>query len=182
MDLANRSVLLLATLHEFQGLPGFQGSVEDPSYTSGIESCICSGRIDFVFEEASELGPSTAEQRANSLLGPGHYLGIDSERDKPSPLTGLKPICGLTSVDVMKTMTREDVWLQRNVADAPGKDSAGLPNECIFMTVSGPNIQTWTVSVSYRREGSEIIFDKPIESQHDILNLLPGWTQNPIPS
>jgi hypothetical protein len=69
-----------------------------------------------------------------------------------------------------------------NVTDAPGTDNAGLPNECIFMTVSGPNIQTWTVSVSYRREGSEIIFEKPIESQDDILNLLPGWTKNPIPS
>ena len=69
-----------------------------------------------------------------------------------------------------------------NVTDTPGKNRTGLPSECIFMTVSGPNIQTWTVSVSYRREGSEIIFDKPIESQDDILNLLPGWTQNPIPS
>lgn len=69
-----------------------------------------------------------------------------------------------------------------NVTDAPGKDGAGLPNECIFMTVSGPNIETWTVSVSYRREGSGIIFEKPIESQDDILNLLPGWAPNPIPS
>ena len=69
-----------------------------------------------------------------------------------------------------------------NVTDAPGKDSSRLPDECIFMTVSGPKIQTWTVSVSYRREGSEIIFEKPIESQDDILNLLPGWTRNPIPS
>jgi hypothetical protein len=74
MDLANRPVLLLATLHEFQGFPGFQGSVEDPSYASGIESCIRSVRIDFVFEEAAGLGPSTAEQRANSLLGPGWTL------------------------------------------------------------------------------------------------------------
>jgi hypothetical protein len=36
-----------------------------------------------------------------------------------------------------------------NVTDTPGKDSAGLPNECVFMTVSGPDTQTWTVSVSY---------------------------------
>ncbi len=57
------------------------------------------------------------------------------------------------------------------MTDVPGKDSAGLLNECIFMTVSGPNIQTWSVSVSYRREGSELIFEGPIESQHDILNL-----------
>jgi hypothetical protein len=69
-----------------------------------------------------------------------------------------------------------------NVTDAPRLDNAALPNECIFMTVSGPNIQTWTVSVSYRREGSQIIFEKPVESQEDILNLLPGWMKNPIPS
>jgi hypothetical protein len=61
-------------------------------------------------------------------------------------------------------------------------DGARFPNECIFVTVSGPNIQTWTISVSYRREGSEIIFEKPIESHGDILNLLPGWTRSPIPS
>lgn len=113
MDGANRSVLLLATLHEVQGLPEFPGSVEDPSYADGIESCIRSGRIDFVFEEAAGLGPSTAEQRANSLLGPGHYLDVDSERDKPNPLNGRKPICGFTSVNVIKCMKREDVWLQR---------------------------------------------------------------------
>src|ERR1051325_9773587 len=61
-----------------------------------------------------------------------------------------------------------------NMTDVPGKDSAGLLNECIFITVSGPNIQTWTVSDSYRREGSELIFEGPIESQHDILNLADG--------
>lgn len=69
-----------------------------------------------------------------------------------------------------------------NAADSPGKDYARLPNECIFVTVSGPNIQTWTVSVPYGREGAEIVFGKPIESQDDILNLLPGWPKNPIPS
>jgi hypothetical protein len=109
----SRSVVLLATLHDFQGLPGYPGSVEDPTYASGIESCILSGRVDFVFEEASGLGPSTAEQRSNSLLGADHYLDIDSGRDKPNPFIGPKPICGFASLDPEKMRNRETQWLKR---------------------------------------------------------------------
>ena len=105
-----RSVVLLATLHEFQGLARHPDSVEDPSYASGVESFIRSGRVDFVFEEAAELGPSIAEQRANLILEPGHYLDIDSGRE---PLGGPKPICGFTSISVELSKTREDAWFQR---------------------------------------------------------------------
>ena len=109
----DRSVLLLATLHEYQGLPGLQRSVEDPSYAGNIGSCVRSGRIDFVFEEAAGLGPSTAEQHANSFLGPGHYLDIDSGRAMPNPFMGPKPICGFTSISVGMCRTRENLWFQR---------------------------------------------------------------------
>ncbi len=72
----NRSVLLLATHHKFQG-PRFCGFVEDPSYKILIEMCVRVRRIDFVFEEAGKRGPSIAEECTNSLLGPGHYLNIE---------------------------------------------------------------------------------------------------------
>jgi hypothetical protein len=108
-----RSVVLLATLHEFQGLARHPDSIDDPSYASGVESFIRTGRADFVFEEAAGLGPSTAEQRANLILGPGHYLDIDSGRNKPNLLSGPKPICGFTSISIDLSKAREDAWFQR---------------------------------------------------------------------
>jgi hypothetical protein len=108
-----RSVILLATLHEFQGLEKYPDSVDDPSFASGVESCIRSRRLDFVFEEAAELGPSTAEQCSILILGPGRYLDIDSGRDKPNPFGGSKPICGFTAINMGLSKKREDTWFQR---------------------------------------------------------------------
>ena len=76
----SRSVLLLATHHRFQG-PHFPDFVEDKSYGILVEKCISVRRIDFVFEEAGKRGPSSAEEFANSLIGPGHYLNIDHPRN-----------------------------------------------------------------------------------------------------
>ncbi|SRR6266849_4627420 len=47
--------------------------------------------------------------------------------------------------------------------------------ECIYVTVSGPAITTWSMSVPYRRNGNEFVFGTPIETFNDSLNLLPGW-------
>ena len=70
-----------------------------------------------------------------------------------------------------------------SIGEPPGTATAESRKECIYLTVSGPDIQTWTVSVPYRRAQSEIVFDKAIESTNDILNLLPGWTSSdPNPS
>ncbi len=65
---------------------------------------------------------------------------------------------------------------------APGTESEESRQECIYLTVSGPNFQTWSVSVPYRRAGPEIVFEKAIESTTDVLNLLPGWTHDPTAS
>lgn len=108
-----RSVVLLATLHEFQGLPKYPQSLEDAEYVRGVESCILSRRVDFIFEEAAELGPSLAEERSNEILGLGHYLDIDSGRAKPNPFMGPKPICGFTSISVGMCRTREIQWFQK---------------------------------------------------------------------
>jgi hypothetical protein len=47
--------------------------------------------------------------------------------------------------------------------------------ECIYVTISGPSIQTWSVCLPYERRDDEIVFGEPIESMNDLLNLLPGW-------
>jgi hypothetical protein len=63
-----------------------------------------------------------------------------------------------------------------NLQSTRDANATETPNECIYVTVSGPAIKTWTVSVSYERIGSEIRFHRELESSGDILNLLPGWT------
>jgi len=47
--------------------------------------------------------------------------------------------------------------------------------ECIYLAVSGPSIQTWTICLPYERVGNEIVFGSPSETLDDILSLLPGW-------
>ncbi len=47
--------------------------------------------------------------------------------------------------------------------------------ECIYLTVSGPDVQTWTISLPYYRVGNEIVYGSPDETFDDILTLLPGW-------
>jgi hypothetical protein len=108
-----RYVVLLATLHEFQGLAKYPDSVEDPDYARGIESLLLSRRVDFIFEEAAELGPSIAEDRSNQILGSDHYLDIDSGRAKPNPLGGSRPICGFSSISISESQTRENEWLKK---------------------------------------------------------------------
>jgi NAD(P)-dependent dehydrogenase (short-subunit alcohol dehydrogenase family) len=61
----------------------------------------------------------------------------------------------------------------------PGKlEIEGAP-ECIYITVSGPAITTWSVTVPYVRRGKEIVFGNAIEAFDDSLNLLPGWPSGP---
>jgi len=61
----------------------------------------------------------------------------------------------------------------------PGKlEIEGAP-ECIYITVSGPAITTWSVTVPYVRRGKEIVFGNAVEAFDDSLNLLPGWPSGP---
>ena len=115
-------VIVLAVPHRLQG-PAFQGYINDPSYSHLLTDLIETG-CDFVFEEASGLGPSTAENLAKSLLGPHHYLDVDppvSERYKYDiGQTGggywIEP--GISedfyeSAVVEENGKREKLWLQR---------------------------------------------------------------------
>jgi hypothetical protein len=63
-----------------------------------------------------------------------------------------------------------------NSSTKAGTRSGGTDaKECIYLTVSGPLIQTWSVCLPYQRLGEEIIFADPSETLNDLLNLLPGW-------
>ena len=50
-----------------------------------------------------------------------------------------------------------------------------LKLDCIYVTVSGPRLTTWTLSLPYTKVGNEIQFGEPTETSNDFLNLLRGW-------
>jgi len=50
-----------------------------------------------------------------------------------------------------------------------------IPQFCIFLTISGPSIKTWSLSLPYVSMGNEVVFGNPTETVNDVLNLLPGW-------
>lgn len=70
------SILVLGTSHRVQGTPSFVGSVRDPGYSQAISTIIRERSIDFIFEEASGCGPSTAQTLTESLKTV-RYLDID---------------------------------------------------------------------------------------------------------
>jgi hypothetical protein len=71
-----RAVAILGTVHEIQGAEKYQRrKVEDPAYLALIKQFL-PGK-DFVFEEASALGPTKAEQLASEQLGKDRYLDVD---------------------------------------------------------------------------------------------------------
>jgi hypothetical protein len=118
----SQSVQLIGIPHQLQG-PKFNGYVEDSSYSDWVEGFI--RRVDFVFEEAAGRRPSVAEQHADSILKPGHYMDIDppvSERHKyglaEESATG-GPIDPCHSSDAYESpyvgeqIKREELWQKR---------------------------------------------------------------------
>jgi hypothetical protein len=78
-----RSVTILGTVHQLQGAEKTSWvKIEDPGYLALLNRFL-EGK-DFVFEEASGLGPTTAERLAEERLGAGHYLDIDPHVDNRS--------------------------------------------------------------------------------------------------
>jgi hypothetical protein len=119
----SQTIQLIAVPHQLQG-PKFNGYVEDTTYSDWVENFIEAG-VDFVFEEASGRGPSIAEQHANSILKPGHYMDVDppaNERRRYGlaevSATG-GPIDPVHSSDVYESpyvgeqIKREELWQKR---------------------------------------------------------------------
>jgi hypothetical protein len=75
-----RKITIFGTVHQLQGAEkSIWKNIQDEAY-AGLVKRWLRGQ-DFVFEEASELGPTTAERLAIEQLGPGHYLDVDPHRD-----------------------------------------------------------------------------------------------------
>src|ERR1700732_1567203 len=70
-----KSVVVLAIPHQLQN-PRLYGHISDSSY-SNLITVFINGGVDFVFEEAGGLGPTTAQSIAEALLGVDHYMDVD---------------------------------------------------------------------------------------------------------
>jgi len=72
-----KTVILLGTAHRVQGAERGICNLEDPDYETLVDQLRLTYSVDFVFEEASGLGPTFAEKLALANIGPNRYKDID---------------------------------------------------------------------------------------------------------
>lgn len=116
---------MLATLHVVQGAEKRVGNAHDPMYVALLEKLMLSEGVDFIFEEASGLGPTIAEKLALDRLPFGHYVDIDPARnDRPAfgipanssepHMIGEPPSVGFANWQILSVHSlREELWLKR---------------------------------------------------------------------
>lgn len=130
-------VTVLGTYHELQGSKKRPGNINDSLYVDLITDLIHDQTIDFIFEEATGLGPTTAEDLSAKLVGPNRYLdldpptrkrlifGIPPETNKSvmlgTPMSN-PPHVGWANWQPIRTHeAREKLWLERMKGQAFNK-------------------------------------------------------------
>ena len=118
-------VTVLATLHVVQGAEKRVGNVHDPMYVDLLDKLMASEGVDFIFEEASGLGPTIAEKLALERLAFGHYVDVDPAKgdrndfgipavsSEPN-MIGSPPSVAFANWQILETHAkREELWVQR---------------------------------------------------------------------
>jgi hypothetical protein len=92
------SVIVVGTSHQFIRMLSLANSVRDPDDEDLSEQLICCYQIDFIFEEESGLGPTTAQELAQPMsiryldIHPRreerHNFGIAQDTDSPEFIFG----------------------------------------------------------------------------------------------
>jgi hypothetical protein len=72
-----KTLILLGTAHRVQGAAQGSCNIEDPDYETLVDQLCLGYSVDFIFEEASGLGPTFAEKFALANIGPHRYKDID---------------------------------------------------------------------------------------------------------
>jgi len=80
------NVTVFGVSHRIQGAAARAANIDDLSYAVLIRQFL--KRMDFVFEEASGLGPTFAETTAVEMMGSGKYRDVDPSREE-------RPKCGI---------------------------------------------------------------------------------------
>jgi hypothetical protein len=116
-------ITIFGTSHRVQGAlkATHLKHITDPDYTRYLEDQLRANHFDFVFEEATECGPTIAEDLATKFLGKGHYLDVDPHPSSRSrfgipPLrderTQLEDGC-VFHEDLDGQALREKLWVKR---------------------------------------------------------------------
>jgi hypothetical protein len=99
--------------------------VYDPMYVTLLNNLMASEGVDFIFEEASGLGPTIAEKLALEQLAFGHYVDIDPARSERAEfgipansseplMIGAPPTVAFANWQVLDVHAkREELWLRR---------------------------------------------------------------------
>lgn len=107
-----------------QGSKRHAESIVDPLYRSLVTSIITEEKVDYVFEEGTELGPTVAEEIAEDKLGKGHYLNVDPPIDK-------RKVLGIGNMKVhrLSQIPRNEVpdyWCELNLESQRRRETAWL--------------------------------------------------------
>src|ERR1700720_2097355 len=117
-------VTVLATLHIIQGAEKRAGNVHDPMYVALLNKLLVSEGVDFIFEEASGLGPTIAEKLALERLAFGHYIDIDPARSERAEfgipanssepqMIGTPPTVAFANWQILAAHAkREELWVK----------------------------------------------------------------------
>jgi len=121
----NPRVTVLATLHVVQGAEKRLGNAHDPMYVALLNKLLVSEGVDFIFEEASGLGPTIAEKLALEKLAFGHYVDIDPARGERAEfgipaissepnMIGAPPTVAFANWQILEAHAkREELWVKR---------------------------------------------------------------------
>jgi len=74
-------VTILGTQHELQGCERRAGNLDDPLYLPLLKRLLAEDKLDFIFEEATGLGPTIAQNLSLTELGANRYLDVDPSRE-----------------------------------------------------------------------------------------------------
>jgi hypothetical protein len=121
----NPRITVLATLHVVQGAEKRIGNMHDPMYVALLHKLVASEGVDFIFEEASGLGPTIAEKLALEKLAFGHYVDVDPAKADRSELgippmssepnmIGSPPSVSFANWQILDAhLKREELWVRR---------------------------------------------------------------------
>jgi hypothetical protein len=58
-----------------------------------------------------------------------------------------------------------------------GQVAADPKGECIFVSISGPGLENWTLEMEYRRQPSGVSFSSPVEERKSSVGFLGNWSK-----
>jgi hypothetical protein len=166
----DRRIVVLGVSHRLQGSPNYPNGVNDPGYSDTLRAIISEGFIDFIFEEASGCGLTTAARLIESLksiryldidphLSLRHEFGIVNDSGQSFPLGDISD-----EERVAEDAKREEFWCKR-IAEHDFKSGLVI---CGYL-------HTLSVTFRLRSAGFGVRFDQYIPHDKLCSHVNLGW-------